>query len=149
MDEMLIGYWNANVRPEDTVYYLGDFQFHPDPEKYLPRLNGTKILIKGNHDYERPEVMNSEHWAETHDVLYTNLNNTKVTLCHYAMRVWPGGHRGSTMLFGHSHNRLPGTSQSLDVGVDAWNYRPVRMGDIQKRLKTLQDYNDPSFRDQQ
>ncbi len=52
MNEALIRNFNAVVRPEDTVYHLGDFGFsHVDKLKYiLSRLNGNKVLIYGNHD---------------------------------------------------------------------------------------------------
>lgn len=50
MDEELVKRWNEVVRPADKVYHLGDVVIN---RKYLPildRLNGDKILIKGNHD---------------------------------------------------------------------------------------------------
>lgn len=145
MDSVMINNWNSVVTPNDTVYYVGDFQIHPDSNKYLPRLNGKKILIKGNHDYEHKSILKSLHWHEQHDILVMNAHNTKIILCHYGMRVWPKAHKGSVMLYGHSHNRLPGTSHSCDVGVDAWNYTPVSFMDIKKRLNTLPPYKDPSY----
>lgn len=43
--------WNSVVQPGDTVYYLGDFAMQPHMViEILPTLNGTKILIAGNHD---------------------------------------------------------------------------------------------------
>lgn len=149
MNEMLIHNYNELVQPEDTVYHLGDLQFSADINKFLPRLNGKKILIKGNHDYQHPAIFDSPHWESVHDALLVNINSTMIYLHHYACRVWPRAHKGSLNLFGHSHNRLSGNSQSCDVGVDAWNYRPVQLKDIRKRMKTLQEYRDDSFRDQQ
>lgn len=146
----MIKHWNDRVAPDDTVYYLGDFQMQADPDKYLPRLNGTKILIAGNHDYERMPIVESPHWASVHDILIINHMNVNITLCHYAMRVWRHSYRPSSfMLYGHSHARLAGSSQSCDVGVDAWNYRPVQWREIQQRLQKYGEYVDPSFRTQQ
>lgn len=55
MNEKLVEYWNETVAPEDTVYYLGDFSLAKRPvELFLPRLNGTKRLICGNHDLCHP-----------------------------------------------------------------------------------------------
>jgi calcineurin-like phosphoesterase family protein len=51
-DEFLISNWNEIVRPEDFVYVLGDVCMGKIAES-LPRLgslNGTKILVFGNHD---------------------------------------------------------------------------------------------------
>jgi calcineurin-like phosphoesterase family protein len=50
MDETMVERWNATVGKKDTIYHLGDVII---PRKSLPileRLNGRKILIKGNHD---------------------------------------------------------------------------------------------------
>jgi calcineurin-like phosphoesterase family protein len=52
MNEKLIENWNATVKPEDTVYYLGDFSLSTKPVKEItPKLNGHKLLIPGNHDF--------------------------------------------------------------------------------------------------
>lgn len=52
MHEALIKNYNACVREQDTCYFLGDMGMGKSPaiEKAIPRLNGTKILILGNHD---------------------------------------------------------------------------------------------------
>ena len=54
MDEFMIREWNAKVRANDTVYILGDFAFCSAEEAatIARRLNGHKILVKGNHDRE-------------------------------------------------------------------------------------------------
>lgn len=51
-DEYLIDRWNATVKPEDKVYHVGDVGFKSFSQLKLifDRLNGTKVLIKGNHD---------------------------------------------------------------------------------------------------
>lgn len=50
MDEALIHNWNRVVSPQDKVYHLGDVAIPRSGLKCLARLNGRKILIKGNHD---------------------------------------------------------------------------------------------------
>lgn len=55
-DEHMVERWNATVRPADKVYMLGDIVM-PKNHRSLPilgRLNGEKILIKGNHDELKP-----------------------------------------------------------------------------------------------
>lgn len=54
-DEAMIERWNSKVKPEDTVYHIGDVAMHTAPiKRILPRLNGKKILIVGNHDLIYP-----------------------------------------------------------------------------------------------
>jgi len=53
MNEALIEMWNKAVKPEDIVYFLGDWSLHPkNRDRYLPKLNGKIVWIKGNHDYK-------------------------------------------------------------------------------------------------
>lgn len=50
-DDHLIAQWNSVVSPDDLVYCLGDFSFKQSiMASVLPRLNGYKVLIAGNHD---------------------------------------------------------------------------------------------------
>lgn len=50
MDEAMVERWNATVGTKDTVYHLGDVVIPRSSLKLLDRLNGRKILIRGNHD---------------------------------------------------------------------------------------------------
>ena len=50
MDEEMIRRWNDRVRPTDKVYHLGDVVINRKALKTLHRLNGDKVLIRGNHD---------------------------------------------------------------------------------------------------
>jgi calcineurin-like phosphoesterase family protein len=50
MDEEMIRRWNDRVRPKDKVYHLGDVIINRRAFPTLARLNGDKVLIRGNHD---------------------------------------------------------------------------------------------------
>lgn len=50
MDEAMISRWNSRVRPNDKVYHLGDVVINRRYLHVLARLNGDKVLIRGNHD---------------------------------------------------------------------------------------------------
>lgn len=49
-----------------------------------------------------------------------------ITLCHYALRVWP-----------KSHGALEGSGRSFDIGVDCNDFRPVSIDDVITRMNTL------------
>ncbi|MCG5244840.1 metallophosphoesterase family protein [Methylorubrum extorquens] len=133
-DEMLVTAWNAAVRPGDEVWHLGDFCYRCTPERaarIFARLHGTKRLVVGNHD------KGSRHlgWASQHEgYVDTVIEGQRVTLCHFPMRAWQGVFRGAWHLFGHTHGLLEDSSQSCDVGVDRWGYRPASMSEIRARL---------------
>jgi calcineurin-like phosphoesterase family protein len=55
MDEAMIAAWNDRVRPNDKVYHLGDVVINRRALSTLARLNGDKVLIRGNHDIFRDD----------------------------------------------------------------------------------------------
>jgi len=55
MDEEMIKRWNERVRPNDKVYHLGDVVINRKALGTLARLNGDKVLIRGNHDIFRDD----------------------------------------------------------------------------------------------
>lgn len=130
MDEKIIENWNKVVTKEDTVYHLGDFSF-ADPLPYLERLNGTIILVPGNHDragkfYGKIKILPA--------LCEIKVNEQSIVLCHYAMRVWNKSHYGSWMCYGHSHSNLPDdpNSRSIDVGVDCHNFTPLSFDQVKE-----------------
>ena len=63
MDEEMVRRWNDRVRPTDKVYHLGDVVINRKALKTLHRLNGDKVLIRGNHDIF-PDVEYREYFRE-------------------------------------------------------------------------------------
>jgi calcineurin-like phosphoesterase family protein len=104
-DAALMANWNAVVSPEDEVWHLGDFALHVRPERVdelLGLLNGRKHLITGNND--GPATL--------------------------AAKGWKNMGRGWIDLHGHSHAKLKPQTRQFDVGVDAFDYRPVDLETI-------------------
>lgn len=137
MDEALVSRWNERVRPDDTVYHLGDFCFRNSrsADTYLRQLNGHIHLITGNHDDET---------LAQHAVLFASVNHIReiherghrIVLCHYPMREWHGSWDRAWHLFGHVHGRLDHEPHgySLDVGADAHDFRPWSLDEIEKEF---------------
>lgn len=55
MDEFMVKAWNERVKPTDKVYHLGDVVINRRALSTLARLNGDKVLIRGNHDIFRDD----------------------------------------------------------------------------------------------
>lgn len=137
-DTGLIENWNAVVRPSDTVWHLGDFAYRASPKwtrRIFEMLNGEKHLVLGNHDFKGETQKLG--WASIHQLTETIVDNQTLVLCHYGLRTWRNMRRGAVQLYGHSHGRLPGTRQSIDVGVDPMGYAPVTWPQIKSRLDQL------------
>lgn len=134
MDRALVENWNAVVAPGDVVYHLGDFAYRGDKRALrglFDKLHGTKHLVVGNHDHGETKRL---PWASIDNLMDVTVEGQKIVLCHYAMRSWKASHYGTIHLYGHSHGDLPGTHNSLDVGVDCWGYCPVDLPSIRARL---------------
>lgn len=146
MNESLIENHNRIVRPDDTVYFLGDFSFADEPKTkgILRRLNGFKHLVKGNHDKMISKSPNSFMASKTYNGGFWSIQDYKtlnyegqfIVLFHYGCRVWDKCHRGSWLLYGHSHGSLPPHGKSVDVGVDSKciteEYRPVSFDEVKE-----------------
>lgn len=135
MDEALIENWNRCVRPGDDVWHLGDFAMSSarPVSYYLKRLNGRVHIIWGNHDDKMARVV-KHLFASAQEMKYLRHAGEKITLYHYAQRVWRNSHHGAWHLFGHSHGMLPNFHRSMDVGVDAQNYRPVSFEEVKRYM---------------
>lgn len=142
MDGVMIGRWNELVAPTDTIWHVGDFAFG-DHLPYLRHLNGTKHLILGNHDHSNRVKPAKSAWASIGTMAHFTLEDTPIVLCHYALRVWNRSHYGALHFYGHSHGNLPGDTQSCDVGVDCWDFRPVSLEQIKQRLSMSRKRGEP------
>ena len=130
-DAALVRLWNETVGPEDEVWHLGDFAHPKRPERIgelLAALNGVKRLVIGNNDGEA--TVRHPAWASVQHYAETTLDGTALVLCHYPFRTWNRMGRGVVNLHGHSHGRLKPMPRQYDVGVDAWDYRPVTLQTI-------------------
>ena len=63
MDEEMVKRWNETVKPTDKVYHLGDVVINRKALNIMYRLNGDKVLIRGNHDIFRDEEYR-QHFRE-------------------------------------------------------------------------------------
>jgi len=130
MDETIINNHNSIVGKDDITIHAGDFTLWKNIkgiyEKYINRLNGKHIFIRGSHDYWLKGKDAHEIWEKN---IYVAGNRYHIVVCHYAMRVWPRSHYNSFQLYGHSHGRLSPEGKQHDVGVDNNNFFPV--SDIQ------------------
>jgi calcineurin-like phosphoesterase family protein len=144
MNEALITNWNSRVQDEDVVHVVGDFGMGSVStlQLHFDRLNGIKHLYLGNHDKTARHI---KGWRSVQPYGEIMVDGQFIVVAHYAHRVFNRSHKGAINLYGHSHGKLPGNSQQLDVGVDCWNYAPVSLPEIQRRLKTLPDFRQEDF----
>jgi calcineurin-like phosphoesterase family protein len=141
MDEFMIAAWNERVRPNDKVYHLGDVVINRKALKTLSRLNGDKVLIRGNHDIFRDDEYR-EYFRELR--AYHVMNG--MILSHIPIHSDSLGRFG-TNIHGHLHaNRvmvplaMSGVLDRIDtryhcVCVEQTDFAPILFEDVIARIK--------------
>lgn len=109
MEQEMIQRWNAKVKKNDTTYILGDFCWDKESEwtRILNVLNGSKVLILGNHDLKQMSH-NLKHKFQ--DITYykeiTDAGQ-KVIMSHYPIPFYKSDYNPNVYhLYGHLHNTI-------------------------------------------
>lgn len=141
MDEEMVKRWNETVRPNDKVYHLGDVVINRKALKIMSRLNGDKVLIKGNHDIFRLE----EYTPYFRDIRGSHVMNGMI-LTHIPVHE-SNLYRFGTNIHGHTHtNRVMMPmlhNRGLEVVdpryhcvcVEQTDFRPILFEDVIKRIE--------------
>jgi calcineurin-like phosphoesterase family protein len=147
MDEFMVKAWNERVKPNDKVYHLGDVVINRRAHKTLSRLNGDKVLIRGNHDIFRDEEYR-EYFRELR--AYHVMNG--MILSHIPLHEASMGRFGVN-IHGHLHanrvklarsvNARTGTVAYKDeidvryhcVCVEQTEFAPILFEDVIKRIE--------------
>lgn len=133
MDEALVENWNRVVKPGDKVYHLGDVVINRGALPILDRLNGRKVLIKGNHDQFRA----AEYLQYFYDLRGTHKLGDYV-LSHIPLHQDSLYRYTKGCVHGHLHDgRVLLPDGSIDkryicVSVEHTNYTPVPLEEIEK-----------------
>ncbi len=124
MDEALVENWNSVVRPQDKVYHLGDVAMSRRKLPILERLNGTKILIKGNHDIY-PLKDYTPYFKDirgSHEIAGLLLTHIPV---HESQKA-----RYTGNVHGHTHEKVLWDPWYLNVCVEQINYTPISLEQV-------------------
>lgn len=133
-DDCMVTAWNYVVKPTDKVYHLGDVAIKRKSLEILKKLNGRKVLIRGNHDiYDL-----SDYTPYFYDIRGSHkLEN--LILSHYPLHEsglrFNGWCKGN--VHGHVHlNSLP-DRRYFNACVEMTNYAPVPIEFIFKYYENL------------
>lgn len=136
MNENLIKIFNETVGKGDNVVIAGDLTLHHKRDfvewKFISRLKGNKIFLKGNHDY----------WigkGKGRYIYHRRIDKQFIAVSHYPMRSWQNSVHGSWNLHGHSHGMLAPFKNQLDIGVDnafklLGEYRPFSFEEVKEHI---------------
>jgi calcineurin-like phosphoesterase family protein len=136
MNEALIAAHNAVVSADDTYLHIGDFAMGQASTHagIMARLNGYKILVRGNHDRSH-QTMLKVGFNESCDTLM--LKNTPHGLV-WAEHVPCLTHKGDIHLCGHVHQRWSThPPRIVNAGVDVNDLMPRMLTELVLKLDAL------------
>lgn len=166
-EKEMIKRFNQIVNKEDTVYFVGDifcgfnqlkkafevtFSEKEMAKKILSKMNGEKILLKGNHDHK------SENWYK--DVGFKEIEYIieieDFFVCHYPLckKYWDSKFinkkqkelwsefvncfeesLNKKVIHGHTHSRNVDCKRHFNVSVENIGFIPISFEKIKEKLK--------------
>lgn len=146
-DEEMVARWNLKVRPHDKVYHLGDITMSTSARslEILGRLNGEKILIRGNHDLHKISQY-LQYFKDVRGVhQFDGMVLTHIPIHPESLSRW------KVNIHGHLHYRVVNRTFYRDFGnevveytdadpryicvsVEQINYTPISIEEIRQRI---------------
>ncbi|MFH1711378.1 MAG: metallophosphoesterase [Nanoarchaeota archaeon] len=127
MNEFMIKKWNEKVGRDDLVIHLGDFGFGSVEkiEEIRKRLNGTIILLAGNH----------ESYKKMKDCEFIFINEGSIQFRNIILSHRPLSldkiPKGFVNVHGHIHEKE--SLHGINVGVDKTNFEPIELESLINR----------------
>ena len=136
MNKTMIRKWNQIVKPEDLVIHLGDVVLSNKTKLFkslIKRLNGRKILVRGNHDRK------SIHWYLTNgfDFVCDSFTIGKIIFTHRPIKkqeflLMPY----KLNIHGHIHQKETYDKNIYkNISVEKTNYFPIKLDKILGEFK--------------
>jgi calcineurin-like phosphoesterase family protein len=123
MNKVMMEKWNKKVGKNDLVIHLGDFALGNKREVKNTRekLNGTIILIKGNHDKSIKDFIVIRDSIQIGNLLFSHRPIPKNELP-----------KGCINVHGHIHEK--DSSDGINISVEKTGYEPVLLEDVEKQV---------------
>jgi calcineurin-like phosphoesterase family protein len=138
MNEHIVDCHNSVVRPNDKVYFLGDIVMSTKSYSLdiLKRMNGQKVLIKGNHDLCKMEAY-LEHFKDVRGShQFEGLIMTHIPIHPESLARW------GLNVHGHLHHnvvKMPLAQipdrRYFNVSMERINYTPISLEEVKKQCR--------------
>jgi calcineurin-like phosphoesterase family protein len=145
MNETMIERHNAKVKEQDTVYFLGDVVINKKYLELVKRMNGRKILVRGNHDIFKDEEYREVGFEQLHGV---RVFVDKFILSHIPLHPDCVTERFRVNVHGHLHANEVMSWQVIDedivykpdprylcVCVEQTDFTPLHFDEVEQRIQ--------------
>lgn len=139
MHQQLAFNHNQLVTDDDELWFLGDLCFM-SPEfvgrvrKEVDKFKGKKHIVLGNHDEWKARTYLNAGFTTVHTAMWFDHEGYTFYMMHDpAEYTVVQNNPKAIMLCGHIHQlfqHLLPAKRVINVGVDAWNMKPVSFSDI-------------------
>jgi calcineurin-like phosphoesterase family protein len=139
MDEEMVKRWNETVRPNDKVYHLGDVVINRKALSIMHRLNGDKVLIRGNHDIFRDDEYRV-HFRELrayhvmNGMILSHIPIHTESLGRFGVNIHGHLHTGRVMKRDFFSDKLEIDTRYHCVCVEQTDFTPILFEDVIKRI---------------
>ena len=123
MDRVMIEKWNKKVGKDDLVIHLGDFALGTKEQvkETRKKLNGTIILIKGNHDKVIKEFIVVSDSLRIGNIIFSHRPIPKKEIPKSCINV-----------HGHIHEKE--SLNGINVSVEKTDYEPIELEELEKEI---------------
>jgi calcineurin-like phosphoesterase family protein len=135
MDEEMIRRHNEVVKPSDKLYVLGDCAMKKEFLPLLGRLNGSKRLIRGNHDVFAINAYR-QYFTEIYGVRVLE----DMILSHIPLHPDCVTKRFRTNVHGHTHGNYMHDPAYMCVCVEWTNFAPISLEDLRLRIAAKKEW---------
>lgn len=138
MDEVLVANFNSTVKPNDKVYFLGDIAINRRGLNVLARLNGDKVLIKGNHDIFKlndytPYFRDIRSYHVMNGCILSHIPLHPSTLYRFGCNIHGHLHEHRVMMT-NEHGVDVIDPRYYSVCVEQINYRPISFDEVSAKI---------------
>lgn len=153
MNETIVSNLNSVVTEEDTLYITGDIAFMPPARacEFLKRINGSKVIVWGNHDHKlrRSTEFASQKflmgvvWEGDYKEQTFVVDDVRqqIMMMHFPIHSWNGRRHGAIHLHGHHHsypeyrNTFGPEVRCMDIGMDGNSLMPYCIEDLVREMR--------------
>lgn len=134
MNSYMIDAHNSVVGTDDDVYFGGDVCFSNQVLDWvMPRLNGNKRLILGNHDKLKPQnYLKYFRWIRVNKNF--NVDNMQLLMTHYPVHPFSNYPHTKVNIHGHIHEKDIEDWKWFNISAERLNYTPIEMDDMLQEI---------------
>lgn len=132
MEEVLITNWNKTIQPTDKVYHLGDVAIARQGLNVLEKLNGDKVLIRGNHD-----IFKLKDYALYFRDIRGAYVMDNIIFTHVPIHRECSG-RFKANVHGHLHANNLADPFYINVSVEQLNFYPISYEDLRQKINNVE-----------